>query len=73
VLTLGLGDALGLLQLGQALPLAPVEVLVAALLLVGLGELEQLWVALLEADPFASALDKSEITAAALAPLVVGR
>src|SRR6185295_4068184 len=66
VLALGLGDALRLLQLGQALALAPVELLAAALRLVALGELEQHRVALLEADPLPSALEKTEVAAAAL-------
>src|SRR5438477_7501090 len=61
VIALGLGDALGLLQLGQALALAPEELLAAALNLVVLGELKQLRVTLLEADPLARALEEAKI------------
>ena len=41
--------------------------------LVGLGKLEQFRMALLEANPLASALEKTEIAAAALPPFVVRR
>src|SRR5574339_161524 len=61
VLALGMRDAIGLLQLGQALALAPVELLAVALLLVALGKIEQVGVALLEADPLARALKEAKI------------
>src|SRR5689334_12070893 len=73
VFALGLHDAIGLLQLSQALALTPVELLAVALLLVALGKLEQLGVTLLEANPLTGALKEAKIAAAALPPLVVGR
>jgi len=73
VLALDLGHPLGLLQLGQALALAPGEVLAAALGLVRLGLLEQVGVALLQAHPLPRPREETEPAPAALAPLVVGR